>query len=104
MDEFLLDYCFKSCGTQSKFSQLTLGYAILTQRMLHSAEFFLQELPTDSTLCNLTSNENIFNKNSALCCIAGSHDSALCSIAHIRECLLEFEAEFENILGYYSGA
>jgi hypothetical protein len=42
--------------------------------------------------------------DSALSNIAGSHDSALCSIAHIREYLREFETEFENILGYYSGA
>jgi hypothetical protein len=35
---------------------------------------------------------------------AGSHDSARCSIAHIREYFREFETEFENILGCYSGA
>jgi hypothetical protein len=38
---------------------------------------------------NLISIENILNKN-----------SALCSIANIREYLREFKAEFENILGY----
>jgi hypothetical protein len=42
---------------------------------------------------NQISLENIFSKH-----------SAQCSIAHIREFLREFEAEFENILGCYSGA
>jgi hypothetical protein len=32
MDAFLLDCCFKSCGTQLKFSQLTPRSAILTLR------------------------------------------------------------------------
>jgi hypothetical protein len=41
----------------------------------------------------LISIENILIKN-----------SAKCSIAHNREYLCEFETEFENILGCYSGA
>jgi hypothetical protein len=96
--------------------------------MLHSAEFFFPPRIADelrAVQSNLISIENIFNKHSALCCIVrsrlsamlysgesslrtmqqrGSHDSTLCSIAHIRKYLREFETEFENILGYYAGA
>jgi hypothetical protein len=70
---------------------------------LHSAEFFSPRIANElrAMQSNLISIENIFNKNSALCNIAGSHDSGLFSIANIREYLREFEAEFENILGYY---
>jgi hypothetical protein len=93
--------------------------------MLHSAEFFSTRIADElrAMQFNLISKENIFNKNSALCCmerirlsaiagshnsalynIAGSHDSALCSMTHNCEYLREFGTEFENILGYYSGA
>jgi hypothetical protein len=64
---------------------------------------------------NLISIENMFLKNSALCCIARSRLSAMLhsreswlhamySIAHIRKYLREIETEFENILWCYSGA
>jgi hypothetical protein len=74
--------------------------------MLHSAECFSPRIAYElrAMQSKLISIENIFNKNAALCCIAGSHDSALCSIAHIHEFLHEFETEFENILRCYSGA
>jgi hypothetical protein len=63
--------------------------------MSHSAELVSPRIADE--LCamqsNLISIENICNKN-----------SALCSIAQIREYLREFETEYENILVYYSGA
>jgi hypothetical protein len=77
--------------------------------MKHSAEFFSPRIADElrAMQSNLISIENVCNKHramlhsaAALCNnIAGSYDSALCSKAHIREYLREFEAECKNILG-----
>jgi hypothetical protein len=60
MDEFLLDCCFKSCGTQNKFSQLTPRYTLFTlpyASMQHSPRI-ADELRAMQS--NLISTENIF--------------------------------------------
>jgi hypothetical protein len=52
------------------------------------------DLDSASIVDHLQLDPKCTQNKSGLCC---SHDSALCSIAHIGEYLREFEAEFENI-------
>jgi hypothetical protein len=73
--------------------------------MLHSVEFFSPRIADKlrALHSNLISIENSLNKNSTHAIIhSGESWLVLCSIAHIREYLREFETELENILGYYS--